>query len=33
MQSLNKIKEDGDVEKSITKEEINVEKDINDTTI
>ncbi|EOU2015418.1 phage portal protein [Clostridium perfringens] len=33
MQSLNKIKEDGEVEKSITKEEINVEKDINDTTI
>lgn len=33
MQSLNKIKEDGEVEKSITKEEINVEKDINDTTM
>ena len=33
MQSLNRIKEDGEVEKSITKEEINVEKDINDTTI
>ena len=33
MQSLNKIKEDGEVEKSITKEEINFEKDINDTTI
>ena len=33
MQSLNKIKEDGEVEKSITKEDINVEKDINDTTI
>ncbi|HBI7133083.1 TPA: phage portal protein [Clostridium perfringens] len=33
MQSLNRIKEDGEVEKSITKEEINVEKDINDTTM
>lgn len=33
MQSLNKIKEDGEIEKSITKEEINVEKDINDTTL
>lgn len=33
MQSLNRIKEDGEVEKSVTKEEINVEKDVNDTTL
>ncbi|MDZ4993305.1 phage portal protein [Clostridium perfringens] len=33
MQSLSKIKEDGEVEKSITKEEIDVEKDINDMNI
>ncbi|WP_075841509.1 phage portal protein [Clostridium perfringens] len=33
MQSLNKIKENGEVEKSITKEEIDVEKDVNDTTL